>query len=270
MTAVTRAALDITDSNAIEACFRTARPEVVINAAAFTSVDAAESDAIAAERTNDEGVRLLAQACRASGARLIHVSTDYVFDGSQDAPYRPDDLPRPLSVYGRTKWAGEQRAREILPDASLVIRASWLYSASGRNFVTRMLDLMQRLPIVRVVDDQHGIPTAASSLARILWAFASSPGSGTYHWSDANPTTWYQFARAIAEEGVAFGLIPSAPQIVPIASSQYPTAAKRPRNSVLDRSATETFLGIRARPWRDTLRETIRTLADRGHERGRQ
>jgi dTDP-4-dehydrorhamnose reductase len=266
-TAATRAELDITDEPAIENCFRAARPDVVINAAAFTGVDAAESNVGAAERTNIDGVSLLAEACRRSGARLIHVSTDYVFDGEQQSPYRPDDPPRPLSAYGRTKWAGEQRARDILPSASLVVRTSWLYSASGRSFLPRMLDLMNRQSTVRVVADQRGIPTAADSLARVLWAFAKLPASGIYHWSDEGPTTWYHFACAIAEQGAALGLIASAPEIVPIESSEYPAAAKRPRNSVLDRSATEALLGLKAPPWRQALRTTLEERA--GRERGR-
>jgi len=263
LTAATRADLDIADRRSVEACFRGALPEVVINTAAFTQVDAAESDVMAAERTNVEGVRLLAEACRGRGARLIHVSTDYVFGGEQESPYRPGDQPRPLSVYGRTKWAGEQRAREILPGASIVVRTSWLYSATGRNFVTRMLELMNRVPTLRVVNDQFGVPTAVASLARVLWAFARSPTSGIYHWSDAGPTTWYQFARAIADEGLALGLVAKAPEIVPIESHEYPTAARRPRNSVLDTSETQAVLGFGAVPWRTALGDTLREIADR-------
>ena len=263
LTAVARADLDIADPRSVEACFRDALPDVVVNAAAFTQVDAAESDALAAERTNVDGVRLLAEACRRRGARLIHVSTDYVFDGEQESPYRPGDPPHPLSVYGRTKWAGEQRAREILPAASIVVRTSWLYSATGRNFVTRMLELMNRMPTLRVVNDQFGVPTAVANLARVLWGFAQSPTSGIYHWSDAGRTTWHQFAQAIAEDGLALGLLAQAPQIVPIESREYPTAARRPRNSVLDVSATEEFLGLRAIPWREALQQTLQELAGR-------
>ena len=263
LTAVARADLDIADPRSVEACFRDALPDIVVNAAAFTQVDAAESDARAAERTNVDGVGLLAEACRRRGARLIHVSTDYVFDGEQESPYRPGDPPRPLSVYGRTKWAGEQRAREILPAASIVVRTSWLYSATGRNFVTRMLELMNRMPTLRVVNDQFGVPTAVANLARVLWALAQSPTSGIYHWSDAGRTTWHQFAQAIAEDGLALGLLAQAPQIVPIESREYPTAARRPRNSVLDVSATEEFLELRAIPWREALQQTLQELAGR-------
>jgi len=257
VTAVSHAELDIADADAVAARVLTGHPDIVINAAAFTQVDAAESDPAGAERANVDGVRALADACQRGGAWLIHVSTDYVFDGARTSPYRPTDAPRPLSVYGHTKWAGECCARATLPHSLTIVRTSWLYSATGRNFVTRMLELMARSSTPRVVNDQVGAPTDAAGLAGLLWKFASSRVAGTYHWSDAGTATWYQFAVAIAEESVSLGLLPRSPEVVPISTAEYPTPARRPRYSVLDRSTTETALGCRATGWRDALKTTL-------------
>ena len=265
--AVTHGELDIADEQSVTDRFRTTRPEAVINTAAFTSVDAAESETTAAERTNSAGARILAVACERIGARLIHMSTDYVFAGDREIPYRPDDSPRPISAYGRTKLAGELAVRATLPSTSAVVRTSWLYAATGRNFLTRMLDLMNERPVLRVVDDQVGCPTAAAGLANVLWAFVRSRGSGIYHWSDAGETTWYQFAAAIADDGVDLGLIPRRIEIIPIRAVDYSTAAQRPRYSLLDRATTEDLLGCRALPWRETLRTTMMAIV-RGSAQG--
>jgi dTDP-4-dehydrorhamnose reductase len=249
--------LDISDGRAVDEAFSKWRPAILINCAAYTSVDAAQSHADLAESINVDGVRLLAEACRRAGAFLIHVSTDYVFDGEQSSPYRTNDRVNPLSVYGRTKWRGEEEARGRLPEASTIVRTSWLYSAFGTNFVRRMLELMGRVPNLRIVSDQVGSPTAAAGLAEVLWAFAARRCAGTYHWTDAGTTSWHGFAEAIAEGGARMGLLARAPVIEPITTSEYPTAARRPPYSVLDRSSTETILGITARAWRAQLGDVL-------------
>jgi dTDP-4-dehydrorhamnose reductase len=184
------------------------------------------------------------------------VSTDFVFDGRQSHPYDAAAAPNPLSVYGRTKLAGEGAVARELAERSTVVRASWLYSAAG-GFAARMLALMRGRPELRIVSDQVGAPTHAAGLAGVLWALSARPAAGLWHWCDSGVASWYDFAVAIAEEAVRFGHLPTAPPIVPIGSVDYPTAAARPAYSVLDKRATEKLLGITAPHWRSALRATL-------------
>jgi dTDP-4-dehydrorhamnose reductase len=257
--AVTRAELDIGDLTRVQHCIATIQPDVIINAAAYTLVDKAETDVAEAERGNVEGPRNLALAARElKSARLIHVSTDFVFDGSCSTPYAPDAVPAPLGVYGRTKLAGEQTVREVLGERALMVRTAWVYDAHGKNFLHTMLRLMQERGAVRVVADQVGTPTCAHSLAAVLWQFALKPElSGVYHWTDAGVASWYDFAVAIAEEAVACGVLPVMPQVTPIASHEFPTPVKRPAYSVLDKSATHAALELKPVHWRQRLREVM-------------
>lgn len=259
--------LDIADQSAVEAVLGDSRPDVLINAAGFTRVDDAETERAAAERANARGPAVLAAACRRSGTWVVHVSTDYVFDGKQSRPYAPAAHTNPLSVYGATKRQGELAVTRELPSQSTVVRTSWLYSAEGRNFLSTMLRLMRSRPQLQVVSDQIGAPTSVRSLAQILWVFARRRVSGIYHWCDSGVASWYDFAVAIGEEATTYGLLPSTPSIVPISSDDYPTAARRPACSLLDKRATELLLGIQALPWRSALRETLRTLAESGASR---
>ena len=252
--------LDIADEQAVESFASKCRPDVVINAAGFTRVDDAEKERQAAERANATGPAVLAAACRASGTWLVQVSTDYVFDGEQARPYVPNSRTNPLSVYGSTKLQGEQAVVRELPSRSTVVRTSWLYSADGRNFCTTMLRLMRSRPQLTVVSDQFGAPTSVTGLALVLWAFTRRPVSGLYHWCDSGVASWYDFAVAIAEEAVALGVLGSSPPILPIASAGYPTAARRPPFSLLDKSDTERLLGVAAPHWRRALRETLGAL----------
>jgi len=254
--ALGRAELDIADADALERAFREFAPEAVINAAAFTRVDAAEEAPEAAARANAQGPERLASACARHGAWLTHVSTDYVFDGRQGHPYGRDAQPNPLSVYGRTKLEGERAVLRVLPGASTVVRASWLYSAAG-GFLGRMLALMRSRAELSVVSDQVSSPTAASGLAAVLWALSSRRVPGLWHWCDSGCASWYDFAVAIAEEAVRQGLLPGAPRILAIATAEYPTAAARPAYSLLDKRPTEQLLGMRAPHWRTALRETL-------------
>jgi dTDP-4-dehydrorhamnose reductase len=250
------AELDISQQAAVGAAFAGFAPELVINAAAFTRVDDAEGNPEEAARANATGPQVLAAACRSAGAWLTHVSTDFVFDGRQSHPYDAAAAPNPLSVYGRTKLAGEGAVARELGARSTVVRASWLYSAAG-GFAARMVALMRGRPELRIVSDQVGAPTHAAGLAGVLWALSARRAAGLWHWCDSGVASWYDFAVAIAEEAVRFGHLPTAPPIVPIGSVDYPTAAARPAYSVLDKRATEKLLGITAPHWRSALRATL-------------
>ena len=256
--------LDIADAPSVEVLLGEFSPDVLINAAGFTRVDDAESQREAAERTNATGPAVLAAACRRARVWLVHVSTDYVFDGEQARPYAVDAHPNPLSVYGSTKLAGELAVTREIPSHSIVVRTSWVYAAEGRNFLHTMLQLMRDRPQLRVVSDQIGVPTSALSVARALWALSLRRAGGIHHWCDSGVASWYDFAIAIREESVALGVLKAAPPIVPIGSADYPTAARRPPYSVLDKRATEQLLGMAAPHWRDSLRETLRAIAAHG------
>ncbi len=258
-----RDALDITDAASIADALSQVRPNALINAAAYTAVDRAETDHEAAHAVNDVAVGLLAAACRERDIRMLHVSTDFVFDGSSGRPYRPADATGPLGVYGASKLAGESRLRSD-DSAGLVLRTGWVYSRHGGNFVLTMLRLMAEKSELGVVSDQVGTPTWARGLALTLWAFAENPAlSGTYHWSDAGVCSWYDFAVAIAEEACALGLLQRAPDIRPIATTDYPTAARRPACSVLDKRDTWRDLSLQPVHWRVQLRMMLQDLKNR-------
>ncbi|WP_010217965.1 dTDP-4-dehydrorhamnose reductase [Sphingomonas sp. PAMC 26621] len=241
--------VDITDAARVAAFVAAVAPDVIFNAAAYTAVDKAESDAATAQAVNADAVGYLATAAKAAGARLVHVSTDFVFDGSATTPYAPDAPASPLGVYGRTKRAGEQAAG---PEA-LVVRTAWLYGPVGGNFVRTMLRLMAAHPQLRVVGDQIGCPTYAPALASALWSLAAQGTTGLYHFSDGGQASWYDFAVAIQEEALAAGLLEKAVPVLAIPTTDYPTPAQRPAYSVLDCTATYALLGRPATPWRDNL-----------------
>lgn len=252
--------LDIADGGAVSAYIQKHRPEGIINAAAYTAVDRAESEPELARRVNEDGPRHLAVAARDAGARVIHVSTDFVFDGAASSPYRPDARTNPLSVYGKTKLAGEQAVLESLPARSVVVRTAWVYAAAGNNFVRTMLRIMKANGSVRVVADQVGTPTAARSLAQTLWKIVAEPRiQGIHHWTDAGVASWYDFAMAIAEEGAPLGLVPDNVAVTPIATADYPTPARRPPYSVLDKSSL-TSSGFMPVHWRKGLRAVLGEL----------
>jgi len=261
--ALTHAQLDISNAAAVHRTTADFSPAVVINAAAYTAVDRAESEPAAAEAINAAGPRHLAEAVRdISGARLLQISTDYVFDGRGSAPRRPGDPTAPLSAYGRSKLAGERAVLEVLGDRAVVLRTAWVYAAAGSNFVLTMLRLMRERGAVRVVSDQRGSPTAAASVARALWRSAALPEvHGVLHWTDAGTTSWYDFACAIAADAQTEGLLARAPEVTPITTAEYPTPAPRPLNSTLDLTASAAQLGLQPVPWRDNLRTTLRALA---------
>jgi dTDP-4-dehydrorhamnose reductase len=252
--------LDIADGDAVRAYVRMHSPEVIIHAAAYTAVDRAESEPELAQRVNSDGPRHLAAAARQSGARLIHISTDFVFDGSASSPYRPEATPNPLSVYGRTKLGGEAAVLEVLPEKSVIVRTAWVYAAEGSNFVRTMLRVMNGNGSVRVVSDQVGTPTAARGLAETLWKIAQQPNiQGIHHWTDAGVASWYDFAVAIAEEGAQLGLVPDNVTVTPIATAEYPTPARRPTYSVLDKTSL-TSIGFAPVHWCKRLRGVLEEM----------
>lgn len=262
--ALDRARLDVTDGPALRQALESLAPALIINAAAYTRVDQAEAEASQAYQANQHAVREIALWAAANGARLLHVSTDFVFDGAAGRAYSPADKPNPLGVYGASKLAGEQAILAEHPAGSVIIRTGWLYSAWRVNFVTTMLRLMQERDHLRVVVDQVGTPTCTQGLAELIARIAGEPEArGIYHWSDAGVASWYDFAVAIQEEALTAGLLARSVPIEPIPSAQYPTAARRPAFSVLDKSATYRDFGCRPVHWRVRLRQVINQLANR-------
>lgn len=252
--------LDITDAAAVAAFVAQEQPDLILNAAAYTAVDKAESEEDVAMAINGTATGTLAQAARSVGARLVHVSTDFVFDGRSGIPYAPDAPTGPLSAYGRTKLAGEQLAGA---DA-LIVRTAWVYAPTGGNFVRTMLRLMGERPEVRVVADQIGTPTYAPGLAGALWTMAANGVAGIHHYTDSGAASWYDFAVAIQEEGLAAGLLTQQAKIVPIPTSAYPTPAVRPHYSVLDKASTFEALGGPTPHWRDNLRIMMDAIKTNG------
>lgn len=252
--------LDIADGEAVRAYVHSHSPEVIINAAAYTAVDRAESEPELARRVNSDGPNHVAIAARDTGARLIHISTDFVFDGAASSPYLPGAATNPLSVYGRTKLAGEEAVVEGLPGKSVVLRTAWVYAAEGTNFLRTMLRIMNANGSVRVVADQVGTPTAARALAETLWKIVAEPKiHGIHHWTDAGVASWYDFAVAIAEEGARLKLVPDNVTVAPIATAEYPTPARRPSYSVLDKTSL-TSIGFVSVHWRKRLREVLQEM----------
>ena len=259
----TRQDIEICDQEAVLEFVSDAQPDIIINAAAYTAVDGAETKPDLAVAVNAEAPGYLARAAERCGARLIHVSTDFVFDGQASDPYTPRDETRPLGVYGHSKLAGECRVREILPLASMVVRTAWLYSAHGNNFVKTMLRLMAERDELRVVDDQVGSPTWARGLAEAIWALAPhEEAHGIYHWTDSGRCSWHGFACEIQSRALELGLLDRAIEIEAIPTSEYPTPAQRPAFSVLDLEALESLLGRKAHPWQAQLQGMLQELRE--------
>jgi dTDP-4-dehydrorhamnose reductase len=256
---LTRADLDITDPEAVQKALLRQKPDILVNAAAYTAVDRAESDPDRAFAVNRDGAEHLAAACSRTNVPLIHISTDYVFDGQSKRPYREDDPIRPINAYGRSKAEGEARIRARHPK-HLILRTSWLYATHGRNFLTTMLRLGRERDTLSVVNDQVGSPTWTGDLARailrIAQALPRTPSWGTYHCSNRGETTWYGFAEAI------FELAPQEQRlrvqdVHPIPTEDYPTPAERPRSSVLDCTRLQETFDITLPPWRESLKAAL-------------
>jgi len=261
--ALDRQALDIADEAAVVALFDETEPDLIINAAAYTAVDRAESDSAEAYRINAQGPGALAAAAAVQRTRFIHVSTDFVFDGSSGAPYAPDHPTAPLGVYGASKLAGEQAVLAAHPQA-LIVRTAWVYGITGNNFVRTMLRLMAERDEVRVVADQIGTPTYAAGLAQALWTLDAASATGVHHWTDSGAASWYDFAVAIQEEALAIGLLVRKVPVLPIATSDYPTPAARPSYSVLDKRSAIALAGGSAPHWRVHLRDMLGVIKANG------
>ncbi|MEM8726793.1 MAG: dTDP-4-dehydrorhamnose reductase [Pseudomonadota bacterium] len=245
--------VDFTEDAMLRARLVVEAPDVLINAAAYTAVDKAEADEETAQAINADAVAMMADEMEQQGGKLVHVSTDFVFDGTSSRAYLPDDPRAPISAYGRTKAAGEDHLRET----DLLVRTAWVYEAGGANFVRTMIRLMNERDELGVVSDQIGSPTWATGLARTIWDLIEKGARGTFHHSDHGEASWYDFAVAIAEEGHALGLIANPPTIKPITTADYPTPASRPAFSLLDCSKTRDLLGYTPTPWRDNLRRML-------------
>jgi dTDP-4-dehydrorhamnose reductase len=263
VTALGRADLDLAQPDQIAATVADLQPEVIVNAAAYTAVDRAESEPELADCINAKAPEHLAKAAAACNARLVHISTDYVFNGEQSRPYRETDATAPLGVYGQSKLAGEAAIRAHAPQ-HLILRTAWVYGAQGKaNFVKTMLRLGAERESLRVVYDQVGSPTWAQDIAQAIAQLIPKMGSstfGTYHYTNSGVASWYDFAIAIFEEAHALGYPLNVQQVEPITTDQYPTPAQRPPYSVLTGGKIASLLGQHAPHWRSSLRAMLKEM----------
>ncbi len=263
---VGRPVFDFDRTATVSAAVVDVRPDAVVNAAAWTAVDAAEADEAAARRVNAEGPDILAAACARMPVPLLHLSTDYVFDGRKGAPYTEDDAPNPLSAYGRTKLAGEVAVLDAHEQA-MVLRTSWVFAARGRNFMRTMLAAGAARPVLRVVGDQQGCPTAAPDLADAIAAILArirdegwhNSHRGIFHAAGAGTTTWHGFAKAIFEAAASRG--GPRPEVLAIGTRDWPTPAPRPADARLDCDKLRRVLGVALPSWRDGLARVVTDLA---------
>ena len=254
ITALHRVELDIADQAAVMSVIKELQPDLVINAAAYTAVDKAEEEVDRAYKVNVDGAANIARAVEDCPARLIHISTDFVFDGTGTKPYLPGDEPKPSGVYGASKLQGERAVMTETSGRAVILRTAWVYSVHGSNFVKTMLRLMSEREELGVVDDQVGTPTWAKELAKTIWLIAGKTDmQGTYHWTDDGKASWYDFALAIQEEAYGLGLLLKTIPIKPLKTEEYPTPARRPAYSVLDKTSTLEALDCKAPHWRKSL-----------------
>lgn len=262
--AVGRAALDICEARSIERALSSISPTVVINSAAYTAVDEAETEVERAFALNRDGARLLAEAAARRNIPIIHISSDYVFDGSKPTPYVEDDPPSPVTVFGRSKLEGEEAVRAANPK-HIILRTSWIFSPGGRNFVKTMLTQAAERPRLRVVNDQRGTPTYAPHLVDVILELARRTSNGEasvewgiFHAANAGSTTWHGFAEEVFRRSAALG--GPVAEVEPIVSSDYPTPAQRPANSQLDCSKLDRAYGLRLPPWQDAVGECVERI----------
>ena len=267
--ALDRAACDLARPAEVARILRAATPDIIVNAAAYTAVDRAEQEEELATLINGTAVGEIAQAARQLGALLIHYSTDYVFDGRKDAPYAEDDVPSPISAYGRSKLAGE-RAIAQCGGRYLIVRTSWIYAARGHNFLKTVLRLARERDELRIVDDQIGAPTWARDLAAATAVMTRQARqeiarddfeSGLFHVTGSGATSWFVFAKAVVKQAEQYGLLARKSKIVPIASSEYPVAATRPKNSRLSGARARHRFQIALPEWEQSLAVCMRELS---------
>ncbi len=255
-----RKEIDVSCRNSIEELVTDYQPNVIINTAAYTQVDNAESEAEKAFAVNRDGALFLAQICQSRGIRLIHVSTDFVFDGKRKSPYEEGDKTNPLGVYGHSKLAGEEAITEHCQNYTIV-RTAWVYSSYADNFVKTMLELMADRETLSIVSDQVGTPTWAKGLATWIWSVVENDDvKGIFHWTDDGIASWYDFACSIQDLSVEKGLLLDPIELTPILTEEYPKPAKRPAFSVLDKSKAEKVSGVRAIHWKSQLSEMLDEL----------
>ncbi len=252
--------IDITDEKNLQSVMDEHLPDWIINCAAYTDVDGAEKEADAARAVNCDGAKNIAAQALRINARMVHISTDFIFSGNRSRPYQPLDKPDPKSVYGQTKLDGEKSVESILKQDRLIVRTAWLYSSHGNNFVKTMIRLMDEKEELTIIDDQIGSPTWANGLALTVWAAIHQNLKGIFHWTDAGVASWYDFAVAIQEEAIRAGLLKKTIPILPIPTRKYPTPAKRPLYSVLDKKDILDALGLEAVHWRSRLKQMIQEL----------
>ncbi|ALR16698.1 dTDP-4-dehydrorhamnose reductase [Vibrio natriegens] len=262
--------LDISNAAQVNEVLTAHSPDIVINAAAYTAVDKAESEQEVAYAVNQTGSENLANTCKEIGARLIQVSTDFVFDGAKTTPYQTDDTPNPINVYGDSKLQGDKAIANILGDQATIIRTAWVYSTNGNNFVKTMLRLMTEKDRLGIVYDQVGTPTWAKGLAQMIWALTAKLAKNALtqdrqtqvlHWTDAGVASWYDFAVAIQELAIEKGMLSHRIPVRPIPASSYPTPAKRPSFSVIDKSKAELASGVETVHWREQLSAMLDELS---------
>ena len=264
LTSLDKHALDITDRAAVMDTFAVHKPTMVINAAAYTAVDKAETEPELAFNINQEGSLNLALACQKFKIPLIHLSTDYIFDGTKTSPYHEDDRACPIGVYAQSKWEGEQVIRKTI-DQHLILRVSWVFGRQGQNFVKTILRLAQEREILTVVADQFGAPTYANNIAETVLALTTqlkqNPAFGTYHYTNAPTTTWHAFATAIVQTAQPYYSLKTT-TIQPIKTEDFPTKAKRPSNSCLDCAKIASVFNIQQQSWQLGLQALIKALAN--------
>jgi dTDP-4-dehydrorhamnose reductase len=257
--ALTRRDLDLAHSDQVRETISALAPDWVVNCAAYTQVDRAESEAEQAFAVNRDGARALAQAVARTSGRLLQVSTDFVFDGSQSHPYREEDAASPLGVYGHSKWEGEQAVLDCLPGV-LIVRTAWVHGAHGQNFVKTILRLASERERLTIVDDQVGSPSWTGDIAVALIRLMEQQAAGIFHYTNEGVASWYDFAWAIIEEARGLGLLVKDCELVPIPTSAYPTPARRPAYSVLSKEKIRACLGTAIPHWREGLQSMMREL----------
>lgn len=262
---VTRTDADITDEISVARAIERTRPRLILNAAAYTAVDKAESEPEAARHVNVLGAENVSHSAARFGLPVVHISTDYVFDGSKPGAYVETDSITPLGVYGATKVEGEEKVRNT-NERHIILRTSWVFGPYRANFLKTMLRLAKERDVLKIVADQHGCPTATADLSEAIFAidrllakgFAATEPWGTYHFAGTGVTTWYGFARAIIEAQAP--LSGRLPTVEPITTQDYPTPARRPANSELDSTLFAATFGYRAKDWQTRVHETVQTL----------
>ncbi len=248
--------------DSIRESITSAAPDWIINAAAYTAVDRAEEDKKTAFRINHLAVEKIAGLCKLNSISLVQISTDFIFDGTSGRPFLPSDSPNPLSAYGDSKLKGEQAVGNILDDQALIIRTAWLYSSHGSNFVKTMISLMRQKDELSVIDEQIGTPTWAFGLAQAVWDAVSIDLKGIYHWTDAGVASWYDFAVAIYEDALNLGILDKQVRIRPVPVKSFPTKARRPFYSVLDKTSFWKALNTNPQHWRVQLRKMLKELTN--------